>query len=173
MYQRNGFTLIELLVVVLIIGILSAVALPQYRMAVAKARYAKYMPLLTNIIQAEQRYYMANGQYTGLFENLDISLPANFERYFISDPNSGGAREQEMVSNKEVRIEITPTYIGLSDIKHDGVELFISNEEYRNSGQRICRVWNRAVNKWYSNICLALGGQKAPSSPPNLTYYYF
>lgn len=171
--SKKGFTLIELLVVVLIIGILSAVALPQYRMAVAKARYAKYMPLLTNIIQAEQRYYMANGQYTGLFENLDISLPADLERYFISDPNSGGAREQEMVRNKEVRIEITPTYIGLADSKHDGVELFISNEAYRNSGQRICRVWDRAANKWYSNICLALGGQKAPSSPPNLTYYYF
>ena len=67
-----GFTLIELLVVVLIIGILAAVALPQYQFTVDKARAMTYFQNIQGIIKTEQIYKMANGKYTGDFEALDI-----------------------------------------------------------------------------------------------------
>ncbi len=73
--MKKGFTLIELLVVVLIIGILSAVALPQYTKAVEKSRTTEALTLLGNLLNAEQIYKMSTGSYTNDMTLLDLQLP--------------------------------------------------------------------------------------------------
>ena len=70
----GGFTLIELLVVVLIIGILSAIALPQYQRAVDKSRAMQALVLVRSLANAQERYFLANGSYSLTFDNLDVQL---------------------------------------------------------------------------------------------------
>ncbi len=72
---RRGFTLIELLVVVLIIAILAAVALPQYQKAVWKSRNTELKQLVKAIAQVEENYYLAHGQYSPNFNELDLDVP--------------------------------------------------------------------------------------------------
>ena len=69
-----GFTLIELLVVVLIIGILAAIALPQYRKAVEKSKIASGMTIARSVGNAAMSYQMANGAYPTDITELDVKF---------------------------------------------------------------------------------------------------
>ena len=77
--SKEGFTLIELLVVVLIIGILSAVAVPQYQVAVMKSRFIKLYNISRAYQRAAQEYILANGEWPASFEDLSIDAPAGME----------------------------------------------------------------------------------------------
>ena len=71
--DKQAFTLIELLVVVLIIAILVAVAVPQYKKAVLKSRYIQLITAIESIAKAQEIYYLQKGKY-GELSSLDISL---------------------------------------------------------------------------------------------------
>ncbi|MBQ2312797.1 MAG: prepilin-type N-terminal cleavage/methylation domain-containing protein, partial [Elusimicrobiaceae bacterium] len=75
MQNKKGFTLLELLVVVLIIGILAAIAMPQYRRAVLKSRLSAGIPLTESLFQAEQAYYLAHDEFSKDIDALDFEVP--------------------------------------------------------------------------------------------------
>ena len=83
--KNKAFTLIEVLVVVLIIGILAAIAVPQYQVAVAKSRIAGYFPFVKSLIEAQEVYYLQNGQYVLDLNKLDISIPESCHFYEQQD----------------------------------------------------------------------------------------
>ena len=71
----QGFTLLELLVVVLIIGILAAIAVPQYRRVVMRANLYKGISLVSSLIEAEQTYYLQHGEHPQNLDDLDLLIP--------------------------------------------------------------------------------------------------
>ncbi len=72
---KAGFTLIELLVVILIIGLLSAVALPQYQKAVLKNRFSSLLLLGKTLNNSEEAYYLQQGTYASSLTDLDVLVP--------------------------------------------------------------------------------------------------
>lgn len=77
--NTKGFTLIELLVVVLIIGVLAAVALPQYTTAIEKSRATEALTLSGSLRYAAERYLLQKEVWPGNadLKKLDIELPTN------------------------------------------------------------------------------------------------
>lgn len=74
MQTKNGFTMLELLVTVLLIGILAAMAMPQYVKVVEKQKGTEAVNLLAVIGKAQERYFAVNEKYTTDFADLDSDL---------------------------------------------------------------------------------------------------
>lgn len=75
--MKKGFTLIELMVVVLIIGILSAIALPQYERSIKRSRTAEALVVLKSISNAQQMYLTTFKKCADDMSKLDVNIPAD------------------------------------------------------------------------------------------------
>lgn len=144
----KGFTLIELLVVVLIIGILAAVAVPQYQKAVIKSRATAALVYLKAMQDAEEVYFLANGEYTSNTDALDIEVtcPTGW-----TCPNWGSYAEALWQEGDN-------TVFGLAFyFPH------YSNEDLR--GKKLCQVPDIAATKEKGkSICGSMGKQAGTDS---------
>jgi len=70
MRNNQGFTLIELLIVLVIIGVLTAIAVPQFSGARERAYYAAVKSDLRNLAAQQEIYYAGNFSYAGSLGDL-------------------------------------------------------------------------------------------------------
>ena len=155
-FSRAGFTLMELLVVVLIIGILAAVALPQYRRAVVKARTARVLPLLRSLAEAEERFYMANGYYASDLADLDVAVSD------IKLPDGKGVN-WKIVENESV----SASYNYLVDMPPVGYYFRHGTSSHPVHGKFYCNGYDSDIKAW---VCQSLG-EPVYSWTPWFTYW--
>jgi type IV pilus assembly protein PilA len=101
----QGFTLIELLVAIVIVGLLSAVALPSFLTQVAKARGSEAKANLGSINRAQQSYRFNNGTFAPDLNTLNIEgmrVSGNYFLYSVTG-NTGAATVQATPTSNDLK----------------------------------------------------------------------
>jgi prepilin-type N-terminal cleavage/methylation domain-containing protein len=160
--NKKAFTLIELLVVVLIIGILAAIALPQYRVAVAKTKFMQVLTFTRILNKAQQLYFASHGKYASTFEELDVDLPAG------GVLNNNG-RQVNYHGKFSCTID-NATYSELYCIL-SGLDMAYLMYFHNNIGR--CRVNNPQTNTLGHKICASLGHKEPVNISPAYAQYLY
>ena len=87
--SNAGFTLIELLVVIIIVGILSAIALPTFLDQAGKARESEAKTNLGALNRGQQAYRLENGEFAGSTSDLDVGIEGDIYSYSVGEKDGG------------------------------------------------------------------------------------
>ncbi|MEZ9865304.1 pilin [Vibrio sp. 10N.261.51.A4] len=75
--NQKGFTLIELMIVVAVIGVLAAIAIPQYQKYVAKSEAASALATLTGLKTNAEAYTVENGVFPDATKSSAMGTPTS------------------------------------------------------------------------------------------------
>jgi prepilin-type N-terminal cleavage/methylation domain-containing protein len=144
--NKKGFTLIELLVVVLIIGILAAIALPQYFKAVEKSRSTEALAIMGTLAGAMERARLVDpgAAYPTTLANLDITF----------NNSDGNPATGSTIATKNFSIAVSGTTEAAGHITatRSGTNTDYTITRYYSSGKIICTDGSAS-----SGVCASLG----------------
>lgn len=150
--MKKGFTLLELLVVILIIGILAAIALPQYRIVTLKAQYARAKQTAGDIRRAYELYYAIHDEFPTKFSDLEFANKFD--------------ESNEMKTENGYSCRINTKYNEFAcNIGNDKLRYFVNF--YTNTAKRVivqCRTSSTNTSSIYHRVCQQETGKTAEQS---------
>jgi type IV pilus assembly protein PilE len=84
----GGFTMVEMVIVMVVIGILAAIAFPQYSSHLRKGRRASMQAFMLDMAQREQQYFIDSRSYavdagsTKAYTTLNMTFPTDLTNYY-------------------------------------------------------------------------------------------
>ena len=158
--RLGGFTLIELLVVVLIIGILAAMAMPQYFKAVERSRMTEAITIMDSVVKAQRRKFMQTNRYANEFEGLDVSPKGATGRIYYTkgDPVTGagggnGFRMTLSMNGSFRSSEMNAVRMVDGNYRHPSLQYQYVLERYYQSDNFSCRGYNQAGRELCADFC--------------------
>ena len=155
--NKKGFTLIELLVVVLILGILAAMAMPQYFKAVERSRMSEAVSLLSSIASAQQRKYLQINSYSAKYKGLDVVPQGEFntdDTIFYTKGATGNGFEVELSDTTTYNAgQATATRVAAGSGTGAGLNYQYSLSRYYASNDTTCKGGNNNGKALCADFC--------------------
>ena len=162
-HNKKAFTLIELLVVVLIIGILTTVAVPQYQVAVAKSKYNTLKIQANALLNAVEVYHLTTNQWPTKLMDLDISLPGEiWWDTYIYIPSMDSMKSACYIWYD------SEGNSGSVGCECQGLTYYVG---FQDNHERICRITNDSNVKISKQVCFNETHDTAPTRG-GLDYHY-